>query len=378
MRQIHPQSAEEAGGLAAVESKSAEDEAPLKAKPHMKSLERRISIMDLIADSNRNIEDVDFSPLFKSEKKAVMTDSSLAKGSRTGRTFLHWKELMVPVVTLAVYVLVGYIFYNQEEGWGLIDSAYFAVLTITTVGYGDLVPTSDGSKVFTIIYAFLGIGLVGTALGQVASWIYILQDKYSKQATLMMLKESLKTANKMKKVGGAAVNKSLAGGRMVSQKLINAGSSVGSRMKDLGKSAGAQSPLKLNKKLGELKNTTIGRTAQNLLGSAQSAISTSKDGVMKASTAVTSAFGCLWRLYQSKVYTVLMIVAPLVLYILFGIGLGQIEGWGILDSVYVSCITLTGIGYGDITPSTQSGRLFAVFYMPIGIVVTLNVVSTLA
>ena len=92
-----------------------------------------------------------------------MTDSSLAKGSRTGRTFLHWKELMVPVVTLAVYVLVGYILYNQEEGWGLIDSAYFAVLTITTVGYGDLVPTSDGSKVFTIIYAFLGIGLVGTA-----------------------------------------------------------------------------------------------------------------------------------------------------------------------------------------------------------------------
>jgi hypothetical protein len=47
------------------------------------------------------------------------------------------------------------------EGWSFVDVVYFALVTITTVGYGDLSPTKAGSKVFTMIYALVGIGFIG-------------------------------------------------------------------------------------------------------------------------------------------------------------------------------------------------------------------------
>ena len=55
------------------------------------------------------------------------------------------------------------------EGWSLLDSAYFAVVTIATVGYGDLTPETTLGKIFTIGYIFAGIGLflaAVTALSQ--------------------------------------------------------------------------------------------------------------------------------------------------------------------------------------------------------------------
>ncbi len=50
------------------------------------------------------------------------------------------------------------IFYVRVEQWTIIDSLYFSVMTMSTIGYGDLVPTTDVSKVFTIIFSFLSIG----------------------------------------------------------------------------------------------------------------------------------------------------------------------------------------------------------------------------
>jgi len=50
------------------------------------------------------------------------------------------------------------VFYYNIENWSVIDSLYFSVMTMATIGYGDFVPTTDLSKVFTIIYTFLSIG----------------------------------------------------------------------------------------------------------------------------------------------------------------------------------------------------------------------------
>src|SRR5260370_34728311 len=53
--------------------------------------------------------------------------------------------------------------------------------------------------------------------------------------------------------------------------------------------------------------------------------------------------------------------------ILFGtIGLHFIERWSLADSFYVTIQTLTTVGYGDQTPRSGSGRMFAVFVMLIG------------
>ena len=74
------------------------------------------------------------------------------------------------VFTLALtLIVIATIFYWIVEGWSLLDSAYFAVVTIATVGYGDFTPKTALGKVFTIAYIFAGIGIFAaavTALGQ--------------------------------------------------------------------------------------------------------------------------------------------------------------------------------------------------------------------
>ncbi len=64
------------------------------------------------------------------------------------RAILYWMGLLLVACTL---------FYHRVEGWGLLDSLYFCVVTLATVGYGDLSPTTPASKIFTIVYILLGI-----------------------------------------------------------------------------------------------------------------------------------------------------------------------------------------------------------------------------
>jgi voltage-gated potassium channel len=44
-----------------------------------------------------------------------------------------------------------------------------------------------------------------------------------------------------------------------------------------------------------------------------------------------------------------------------------IEGWGFVDALYFSAIVLTTVGLGDIAPETDTGKLFTVAYVLIGI-----------
>lgn len=53
------------------------------------------------------------------------------------------------------------------EHWSILDSVYFCVTTVATVGYGDLTPTRDVSKLFTSFFAVLGVVIIGSALAHV-------------------------------------------------------------------------------------------------------------------------------------------------------------------------------------------------------------------
>ena len=44
-----------------------------------------------------------------------------------------------------------------------------------------------------------------------------------------------------------------------------------------------------------------------------------------------------------------------------------IEGWSLLDSLYMAIITLTTVGFAEVRPLTQSGRLFTIIYLVIGL-----------
>jgi hypothetical protein len=70
---------------------------------------------------------------------------------------------------VAALILIASVFYWIVEGWPLLDSIYFSVVTIATVGYGDFVPRTVPGKIFTMAYIFCGLGIfvsAATALAQ--------------------------------------------------------------------------------------------------------------------------------------------------------------------------------------------------------------------
>lgn len=66
-----------------------------------------------------------------------------------------------PALTWALStLLIGTMLYHWLEGWSLLDALYFCVITLATVGYGDLTPTTPLAKLVTIIYIVNGVAIL--------------------------------------------------------------------------------------------------------------------------------------------------------------------------------------------------------------------------
>ena len=65
-------------------------------------------------------------------------------------------------------VAVGTVVYMVLEGWSAIDALYFSVVTLATVGFGDLHPTTDEAKLFTVGYIIFGVGILAGFVSEVA------------------------------------------------------------------------------------------------------------------------------------------------------------------------------------------------------------------
>ena len=86
----------------------------------------------------------------------VLTLARFIRAFARGLKDAEFRALLFVLVGLLVS---GTIFYSTVEGWGLLDSLYFSVSTLATIGHGDLHPTTPLSKVFTMLYIVLGAGV---------------------------------------------------------------------------------------------------------------------------------------------------------------------------------------------------------------------------
>ncbi len=72
------------------------------------------------------------------------------------------------IISLVGIVVLGTVFFHLAEGWSWLDSYFFTVITISTVGYGKLVPVTPLGMIGTTAFIFVGLGIFVVAIQQFA------------------------------------------------------------------------------------------------------------------------------------------------------------------------------------------------------------------
>ena len=79
------------------------------------------------------------------------------------------QQARVSVGVLCLCVAIGTIFIHLTEGVHPITSIYWAVVTMSSVGYGDIAIKHQATRMFVSIYALIGVACTGWSLGQFAA-----------------------------------------------------------------------------------------------------------------------------------------------------------------------------------------------------------------
>lgn len=225
-----------------------------------------------------------------------------------------------------------------EPSWTVIDSLYFAVATFTTVGYGDLSPSTTAGKVFTIFFSLYGISILGIALGIIGTNISEVQETAMKEVR-----------------------------HLASKRLLT-----------------------LFDELPQGEKNTSSNTKRQVMPSVSSSLTNSYLAQLSTNNASSENLGTTIaasehdpeedRHIAHQIGSILISQLPILSTILtIAVCLGKkYEGWSTLTSVYYCWITLTTVGYGDFTPKSQQMRLFAVVFLPLWVAVDGEIIGRIA
>lgn len=76
----------------------------------------------------------------------------------------HLNRGAVSITSILACLILGIIVYSANENWSFVTACYFTVITMSTVGYGDVVPTKESTQWFTVFFIILCVLVFATAL----------------------------------------------------------------------------------------------------------------------------------------------------------------------------------------------------------------------
>lgn len=76
---------------------------------------------------------------------------------------IFYRQFRIAFIILVVIIPTGIIGFHYLEGLSWLDAIYGTVITVTTVGYGDLSPTTPGGKILAIFLAILSLSAIAIA-----------------------------------------------------------------------------------------------------------------------------------------------------------------------------------------------------------------------
>mgnify|MGYP005846763365 CR=1 FL=1 len=94
--------------------------------------------------------------------------------------------VFVAVIYIALVPAYGVVYYLTPRFWesslSFIESQYFSVVTITTLGYGEITPQTEAARIVTASEAILGVLVIGLFLNAVAHRANEAKENRRKQA----------------------------------------------------------------------------------------------------------------------------------------------------------------------------------------------------
>lgn len=245
------------------------------------------------------------------------------------------------VLLHATLLAIGVLAYSfLFENWTVIDAIYFTTVLLTTVGYGDIAPTTPGGKLFGSIFSLGGVVVIGLALGVVGS---------------QLVEAEIKTAEKM---------------RSKTSKALEFAFTRKSRRRRKGKEDTAHGTETSERSLTRSCSTSSMDSMRSI-----DSTSTSSSVHGQESSSSNSLASKSRRHHkkeeQPKRFAWLLVVrrhipgfAPL---LIGGLAITILERWGWYDFIYYCVITGTTIGFGDLTPKSQTSKAVAILFVPIAV-----------
>lgn len=114
--------------------------------------------------------------------KLVRYNKALNQFSRAIKSAKEQIFLFILITLILIYFSAVGIYYFENEAQpehfsSIFDSLWWAIITLTTVGYGDVYPITVGGKVFTFFILMIGLGIVAIPTGIISSALTTSVDK---------------------------------------------------------------------------------------------------------------------------------------------------------------------------------------------------------
>ena len=93
------------------------------------------------------------------------------RGVSSASSLVTQFRILKAIVLLFVVALLGTVGYYYLEGWNLLDGLYMTIITMTTIGFGEVAPLSKTGQLFTIFLSLTSVGIAGYTVSAAAAFV---------------------------------------------------------------------------------------------------------------------------------------------------------------------------------------------------------------
>ncbi|KAF4984255.1 hypothetical protein FDECE_17129 [Fusarium decemcellulare] len=231
------------------------------------------------------------------------------------------RTLMLQTIMFLMYMLLGALVFSHIEDWNYLDAVYWADVTLFTVGFGDFKATSTLGRALMMPYALVGVISLGLVIGSIRS--LVLERGKRQVDARMEEKKRRRIVRSMTKKGNDDILEPIHEPLTEDFELSN------------------QGPRSDNLPTTEYER----RKAEfDLMRKIQAETSSRRRWMAMAIS--TGSWLILWLLGA----------------FIFVKSEKKYQGWVYFDGFYFCFVSLTTIGYGDVTPISNAGKSFFVFW----------------